>query len=135
MNSNKKNSEKKIKNEYSWFYKTTELILPAIILGFAGGLVSILFNFLLIFFKFLFSNIFIFITPIIAGLITSISIKVGGFEEITGPGASKFVIDINNPETSHLPYRTFLSKSIATSITLGSGFEPLLNPISRSKNN
>lgn len=112
-----------------WLEKQLIIIFSSLILGASCGFAMILFNYLLIIFKFGFSYLPYFLSPIIAGLSTSLLVKYGNSDKLMGTGASEFVKDSNLSDFelivhSHIWKRRIkntFTKTIATSWTYGSG--------------
>ncbi|TFG08240.1 MAG: chloride channel protein [Promethearchaeota archaeon] len=113
---------------HSWLARYFNIIFLSIILGLICGFVMVLFNYLLILFKMTFSYLPYFISPILAGLLTSLLVKYGNANRIMGTGAAEFVEDVNradlNLEQSEMEFnrkQNVFSKTLATSWTYGSG--------------
>jgi len=102
------------KNFYQYFF-------IAIFFGVLCGLIIILFNYLLEFFKFGFSYVPYFVAPIIAGLSTSLLVKYGKYNRIMGTGSDQFIkeVTLSNPEYKKIA--NLIAKAFATSWTFGSG--------------
>jgi len=117
-------TEKPLNNYTSWFSRYIIIILISCLLGAICGLVMVGFNFLLIFFKLGFSFLPYFISPIIAGALTSLLVKKGikrNLFLIMGSGASEFVVEATGVEYAYDRFPVLLGKTIATSWTYGSG--------------
>ncbi|MHA1490413.1 MAG: chloride channel protein [Promethearchaeota archaeon] len=104
-----------------WTFNIFKVLFFPIIFGALCGFMMVLFNFLLILFHFCFTFIPYFISPIIAGALTSLLVKFGKFDRILGTGAAKFVEEIKNPEEYYNRGSNLVAKTFATSWTYGSG--------------
>lgn len=96
-------------------------MLVSIILGGFCGIVMVLFNYLLLIFKFSFSFLPYFLSPLIAGSLTSILVKLGKFDRVLGTGATEFVEEIHETRTKSKKIPNLIAKTFATSWTYGSG--------------
>ena len=81
--------------------KNFNILILAIILGIVCGFMMVLFNYLLILFRISFSYLPYFIRPVIAGVLTSVLVKLGNCNRIMGTGAAEFIDDVNNAESEH----------------------------------
>lgn len=107
-----------------WLYRFFMILVFSTLLGGICGLVMIGFNYLLIIFKLGFSFLPYFISPIIAGALTSLIVKLGvkhNLFMIMGTGASDFIDEVTAPELAYKRGPVLLGKTVATSCTFGSG--------------
>ena len=79
--------------------KYFNILIIAITLGIGYGFTMVLFNYLLLFFRISFSYLPYFIRPVIAGVSTSLLVKLGNSHRIMGTGAADFIDDVNNTES------------------------------------
>jgi len=113
---------------HSWLSRYFYILFLSIFLGAICGITMVLFNYLLLFFRYTFSYLPYFISPIIAGVLTSLLVKYGKANRIMGTGANEFVEDVNKADEyldqSRMKFsrkENVFKKTIATSWTYGSG--------------
>jgi len=116
--SNFQNSKEK---EFSWFRKNIYIFFLSIILGILCGMIMVLFNYLLIVFEIGFSYLPYFVSPLLAGVLTSVLVKFGKFERILGTGSDKFIEEVSKIEEKYKRIPNLVAKACATSWTYGSG--------------
>ena len=113
-----------------WLIRYINILFISIILGAVCGFSMVLFNYMLIYFKSKMSSYLpYFISPLIAGLLTSLLVKYGHANRVMGTGADAYVKDINNADEEYLEQskmgfsrkQNLLSKTLATGWTYGSG--------------
>ena len=117
-------NEKALNNYTNWYSRYIIILIISCLLGTICGLVMVVFNYLLIFFKLGFSFIPYFISPIIAGALTSLLVKKGIKKNlflIMGSGVAEFVAEATGEEYGYNRLPVLLSKTFATSWTFGSG--------------
>ncbi|MFX1337840.1 MAG: chloride channel protein [Promethearchaeota archaeon] len=118
-------NKEKVSNIYTtWYSRYIIILIISCILGTICGFVMVGFNYLLNFFKLGFSYIPYFISPIIAGALTSLLVKKGIKKNlflIMGSGAAEFVAEATMEEFAYDRLPVLLSKTFATSWTFGSG--------------
>ncbi|MHA1688085.1 MAG: chloride channel protein [Promethearchaeota archaeon] len=113
----------------NWFKLQLKIIFASLLLGVVCGFVMVGFTFFNNFFKFGFSFLPYFTTPMIAGILTGILVKYGKMEQVLGTGVSRFVRDANFIDFYHLldkqewkqRIKNTIGKTCATSWTYGSG--------------
>ncbi len=113
----------------NWFKLQLKIIFASLLLGVVCGFVMVGFTFLYNFFKFGFSFLPYFTTPMIAGILTGMLVKYGKMEQVLGTGVSRFVRDANFIDFYHLldkqewkqRIKNTIGKTCATSWTYGSG--------------
>jgi H+/Cl- antiporter ClcA len=118
------NKEKSLNIYTNWFSRYIIILITSCLLGAICGLVMVGFNYLLNFFKLGFSFIPYFISPIIAGALTSLLVKKGIKKNlflIMGSGAAEFVAEATREEFAYDRLPVLLGKTFATSWTFGSG--------------
>lgn len=115
---------------HSWLIRYFNILFISIILGAICGFVMVLFNYMLIFLKITMRSFLpYFISPIVAGLLTSLLVKYGHANRIMGTGAAEFVEDVNKVDIEYIDQskmdfrrkQNLFSKTIATGWTYGSG--------------
>ncbi|TXT62929.1 MAG: membrane protein of unknown function [Promethearchaeota archaeon] len=112
-----------------WLNKYLNLILISIILGVLSGFLMVGFFYLLMIFEWGFSFLPYFISPLIAGGLTSFIVKVCKCDRVMGTGAAEFVEDVHIlkkiepdvPTRSFERLKNLIGKTLATSWTFGSG--------------
>ena len=120
--------------QFFWIKKYLGILLFTIIIGIVSGFVMVGFRFLLLGFQVGFSFLPYFLNPIIAGTLTSLTVKLFGLERIMGTGAAEFVEDLSIVDlestvltekqkvlSSAGKEKLFVAKTFATSWTFGSG--------------
>ncbi len=88
------------------------------------GLMMVGFNFLLILFRWCFSFVPYFLSPIIAGCMTSLVVKKWQdkkMQKIMGTGGVEFIEEVNKNEGDYDRLPILIGKTLATSWTFGSG--------------
>ena len=113
-----------------WLLRYFNILFISIILGAVCGFSMVLFNYMLIYFKSTMrSYLPYFISPLIAGLLTSFLVKYGNANRVMGTGADAYVEDINRADMEYIEQskmgfsrkQNLLSKTLATGWTYGSG--------------
>ncbi len=109
---------------YKWFSKFGIILIISAILGLICGFVMVGFTYLLNLFALGFSYIPYFISPLIAGGLTSLLVRVGYRKNlflVMGTGASEFVSEVTEGELGYNRVPILFGKTFATSWTYGSG--------------
>jgi CIC family chloride channel protein len=105
----------------NWTHINFRIFFIAIILGVICGIIMVLFNYLLFFFKMGFSYIPYFLSPVLASLLTSLLVKYGKFERIMGTGSDQFIKEVALSDVDYKKIPNSIAKTFATSCTFGSG--------------
>ncbi|MBN1800058.1 MAG: chloride channel protein [Candidatus Lokiarchaeota archaeon] len=94
------------------------------VMGIICGIVMVGFNYLLIFFKWCFSFVPYFFSPIIAGAMTSFIVRAWQkrkMNRIMGTGGVEYIEEVNKSEGDYDRLPILIGKTFATSWTFGSG--------------
>jgi CIC family chloride channel protein len=104
--------------------KFFKILVLSAFFGAICGIVMVLFKLLLLFFKFTFSFLPYYISPLIAGGLTSLIVKVNkkrDFTPIMGSGAPRFIEEVTGEGKDYDKVSILIGKTFATSWTFGSG--------------
>jgi len=120
----KEGLKKYVTGHSNWIARFFSILFISTILGVICGFTMVGFNYLLILFSFGFSFLPYFLSPLIAGALTSLVVKMGvkkNLFRIMGTGATQFVEEVSEPALSYERGPILLGKTFATSWTFGSG--------------
>ncbi|MHA1148876.1 MAG: chloride channel protein [Promethearchaeota archaeon] len=112
------------KEQSTFISKFFLILIISTLLGGICGFLMVGFNYLLIILKLGFSFLPYFLSPIIAGALTSLTVKFGmkrNLFRIMGTGAAEFIEEVMAPELSYNRVPVLIGKTLATSWTFGSG--------------